>query len=76
MRQLRVENTLYALPDDVWRQVNDLLGPYADSAKNLEVEKKDPGESTGLGASSGDQRAEQPQPSAGQPDTATDTEDT
>ena len=26
MRQLRVENTLYNLSDDVWRQVNDLLG--------------------------------------------------
>lgn len=26
MRQLRVENTLYNLTDEVWRQVNDLLG--------------------------------------------------
>ncbi len=25
MRKLRVENTLYDLPDEVWRQVNDLL---------------------------------------------------
>jgi len=26
LRQLRVENTLYNLTDEVWRQVNDLLG--------------------------------------------------
>ena len=36
MRQLRVGNSLYMLPDDVWRQINDALGPYADDAKLIE----------------------------------------
>ena len=37
MRQLRVENTLYNLPDDVWRQVNDLLSK-AEGTKRLTQE--------------------------------------
>ena len=37
MRQLRVENTLYNLSDDLWRQVNDLLGK-AEGTKRLTQE--------------------------------------
>ena len=37
MRQLRVENTLYNLPDEVWRQVNDLLSK-AEGTKRLTQE--------------------------------------
>lgn len=37
MRQLRVENTLYNLPDEVWRQVNDLLAK-AEGTKRLTQE--------------------------------------
>lgn len=37
MRQLRVENTLYNLSNEVWRQVNDLLGK-AERTKRLTQE--------------------------------------
>jgi len=37
MRQLRVENTLYNLPNEVWRQVNDLL-TKAEGTKRLTQE--------------------------------------
>ena len=37
MRQLRVENTLYNLSDDLWRQVNDLLSK-AEGRKQLTKE--------------------------------------
>jgi len=38
-RQLRVGNHLYMLPVEVWRQINDLLGPYAEDAKPLGDDK-------------------------------------
>lgn len=37
MRPLRVENTLYELPDEVWRQVNDLLSK-AERTRHLTQE--------------------------------------
>ena len=37
MRQLRVENTLYELSDEVWRQVNDLLSK-AEKTRRLTQE--------------------------------------
>lgn len=37
MRQLRVGNSLYMLPDDVWRQINDLLSK-AETTRRLTQE--------------------------------------
>ncbi len=36
MRKLRVENSLYTLPDEVWREINDLLGEHSTETKVLE----------------------------------------